>query len=156
MTSQLALDLTTHSQLNDLLRHFYKVISFAEGETPDWQSMEGLFSKHARITRITPEAIDYMDLAGFRNMAEELIVVGAYTSFYEHEVARRVDRFGNVIHVASAYESKISPQAIDYLERGINSLQLVAEDGQWKIVSLCWDDHAPFNLSGLQPLDAEA
>jgi hypothetical protein len=129
------------------------VISFEEGQTPDWQSMEGLFSRHARIIRITPEGIDYLDLAAFRSMAEEMIEVGAFTSFYEREIARRVDHYGNVMHVASAYETKISPHALDYLERGINSLQLILENASWKIVSLCWDDHAPFSLAGLQQLE---
>lgn len=141
----------THTQLDDVMRLFYQVISFEEGKAPDWQCMQGLFSQHARITRVTPEGIDYMDLAAFRNMAEEMIEVGAFTSFYEREVARRVDRYGDVIHVASAYETKVSPRALDYIERGINSLQLIREGGTWKIVSLCWDDHAPFNLAGLQP-----
>jgi hypothetical protein len=144
----------TQRQLDDLMRLFYEVISFDEGGAPDWQRMEALFSDHARITRVTPEAIDYLDLAGFRNMAEELIEVGAFTCFYERELARRVDRFGNVIHVASAYETKISPDAIDYIERGVNSLQLVHERGGWKILSLCWDDHAPLNLTGLHPLES--
>jgi hypothetical protein len=141
-----------HPPLDDLMRLFYEVISFEEGAAPDWQSMAGLFSANARITRITPEGIDHLDLAGFRAMAEELIEVGAFTSFYEREVARRADRFGNVMHVASAYETKISPLASDYLERGINSLQFINERGAWKIVSLCWDDHAPFNLAGLSRL----
>jgi hypothetical protein len=46
-------------------------------------------------------------------MAEEMIEVGAFTSFYEREVARRAERYGNVVHVASAYETKISPTAVD-------------------------------------------
>jgi hypothetical protein len=144
-----------HRHLDEVMRRFYEVISFEEGQTPDWQSMEGLFSRHARITRITPEGIDYLDLAGFRSMAEEMIEVGAFTSFYEHEIARRVDHYGNVMHVASAYETKISPRALDYLERGINSLQLILENASWKIVSLCWDDHAPFSLAGLQQLEVQ-
>ena len=129
-------------QLDEVLRAFYEVISFDDGATPDWERMSGLFSEHARITRVTPEAIDYMDLGTFRSMAEELLEVGAYTSFYEYEVARRVDAYGKVIHVASTYETKISPTAQDFIERGINSLQLIREDGKWRIISLCWDDHA--------------
>lgn len=146
---------STKAQLDELMRLFYEVISFEEGGTPDWESMETLFAKHARITRITPEAIDYMDLAAFRSMAEELMEVGAFTGFHEREIARRADRFGNVMHVASAYETKISPQAVDYIERGVNSLQLIREDERWKIVSLCWDDHAPFSLAGLERLSGK-
>jgi len=146
--------LTTREQheLDSLMREFYAVISFDEGGTPDWEGMQRLFSSHARITRITPEAIDYLDLSGFRSVAEELLEVGAFTSFYEAEIARRADRFGGVLHVASAYETKISPAADDYLERGVNSLQLIREADGWRIISLCWDDHAPFSSDGLTPL----
>lgn len=144
------------AQLSALMRRFYEVISFKEGESPDWASMETLFSKHARITRVTPEAIDYLDLASFRDMAEELLELGAFTSFHEREVARRVERFGKIMHVASAYETKVAPDAVDFIERGINSLQLICEDGQWRILNLCWDDHAPFHLVGFDRVDAEA
>lgn len=140
------------AQLDELIAAFYDVISFEEGGSPDWERMRELFSAHARITRVTPEAIDYMDLAAFRNLAEEMMELGAFTSFYEREIARRVERYGQVIVVASAYETKISKDAADYIERGINSLQLVCESGAWRIVSLCWDDHAPFSLDGLQPV----
>lgn len=137
-------------ELNELMRAFYRVISFTEGGAPDWERMSGLFSKHARITRVTPEATDHMDLTGFRNMAEELMEVGAFTSFHESELARRTDRFGDVVHIASAYETRVSPTAVDHLERGINSLQLIREDGRWKIVSLCWDVSAPFSARAFQ------
>src|SRR5262245_33180650 len=108
----------TSSQIDELMDLFYRVVSFEEGGCPDWESMAGLFSRQARITRVTPEAIDYLDLKSFRDLAEELIEVGAFTSFFEHEIARRVDRYGSVMHVASAYETKISPHAVDYIERG--------------------------------------
>jgi hypothetical protein len=138
--------------VNELMRAFYEVISFDEGGQPDWPRMAELFSPHARITRLTPEGTDYMDLAGFRNMAEELMEVGAFTSFYERELARRADRFGTVMHIASAYETKIAPDAGDYIERGINSLQLIWERDRWRILSLCWDVEAPFELDGMRPL----
>jgi hypothetical protein len=145
----------TRRQLDYLMRSFYEVISFGEGGAPDWDTMQTLFSAHARITRVTPEAIDYLDLREFRNMAEEMIEVGAFTSFYEREVARRTEQYGHVMHVASAYETKVAPDAVDFIERGINSLQLVREGGEWRILSLCWDDHAPFSLNGLDPVEGE-
>jgi hypothetical protein len=132
------------AELEALMRVFYEVISFDDGGAPNWERMASLFSPHARITRLTPEGVDYMDLSSFRNMAEELIEVGAFTSFHEREVARRTHRFGDVLHVASAYETRIAPDARDFIERGVNSLQWIREGGGWKIVSLCWDTSAGF------------
>jgi hypothetical protein len=144
------LEAEANGPIDELMRLFYRVISFEEGGSPDWQSMERLFSAHARITRVTPEATDHLDLKGFRDMAEELIELGAFTSFFEREIARRVDHFGGVLHVASAYETKISPDAADYIERGVNSLQLIREEGTWKICSLCWDDQAAASAERLK------
>lgn len=140
-------------EIDGLMQDFYDVISFGDGESPDWERMTNLFSSHARITRLTPEGIDYMDLTSFRQMAEELIEVGAFTSFYERETARRQDQFGDVMHVASAYETRISPTAVDFIERGINSLQLIRERGVWRILSLCWDTGALFDARGLHGLE---
>ena len=146
------------TSLEDLMREFYRVICFPEGGAPDWAAMQDVFSAHARITRITPEGIDYLDLQAFRNLVEELLELGALTSLYEEECERHVERYGRVFHIASAYETKVSPDAADYLERGVNSLQIIKEDVGWRILSLCWDTAAlgPSLLLADHGLDAAA
>jgi hypothetical protein len=125
-----------------LLSRLYEVISFSEGGEPDWSGMSEVFSAHAHITRVTPEGTDYFDLPTFQAMAQEMLRLGAYTAFHEQEVACRVECFGNIAHVASAYETKRDPEARACLSRGINSLQLVRENDNWRVLSLCWDDEA--------------
>ncbi len=128
--------------IESLLSRLYEVISFPEDGEPDWEGMTRVFSPHARVTRVTPEGTDYFDLPTFQAMARELLRIGAYTAFYEHEVARRVERFGNVAHVTSAYETRRHPHARACLGRGVNSVQLVRENGEWRVLSLCWDEDA--------------
>jgi len=128
--------------LDGVLNRLYQVISFDEGGEPDWDGMNDVFSRHARITRVTPEGIDHLDLPTFCAMAREMLDLGAYTGFHEREVSRRVDRLGAVVHVLSAYETKRHPAAVDRLGQGVNSIQLVNEDGSWRVVSLCWDEDA--------------
>ena len=133
------------AQIDHLISEFYRVICFEEGGAPDFECLKALFSPHARITRITPEGIDHLDVMGFGNMVRELLELGAFTAFYEHELSRKSHRFGRVYHIASAYETKASPESLDYLERGVNSLQVLREQDGWRIVSLCWDSgsHEP-------------
>ena len=128
--------------ISRLLSRLYEVISFTEGGEPDWAGMTEVFSPHARITRVTPEGTDYFDLPTFQAMAQELLRVGAYTAFHESEVACRVERFGSVAHVTSAYETRRAPEARACLGRGVNSLQLVRENDAWRVLSLCWDEEA--------------
>src|SRR5690348_6947205 len=110
-----------------LLERMYDVISFEEGQEPNWHGLQALFSEHARITRITPEGTDHMDPHSFLAMTRNMLELGAYTSFYEFEVARQVRRFGDVAQVWSLYETRRDRTAARALGRGINSIQLIRE-----------------------------
>lgn len=58
--------------------------------------------------------------------------------FYEIELGREVQRFGEIAHVFSAYETRLSPNG-PAIERGINSIQLTYTDGRWWIVNILWN-----------------
>jgi hypothetical protein len=140
--------------INALIRALYEVISFDEGGEPNWERMSSLFSKHARITRITPDGTDYFDVQGFQAMAKEALDLGLYTQFHEVEVRRDERRFGGLAHVLSAYETRQSRDAKEPFARGVNSLQLILEAGGWKVLSLFWDEEntsSPLSLPALFP-----
>jgi hypothetical protein len=126
--------------LDVAIRRLYEVISFEEGGAPDWMGMRTLFAPAARITRVTPEGVDALDVPGFEAMFSELMESGAVLSFFEQETARRVEMFGAVAHVLSAYETKRSPHALAAFGRGINSIQLMWADSRWLVISLLWDE----------------
>ncbi|HTQ04055.1 MAG TPA: hypothetical protein VMI54_09365 [Polyangiaceae bacterium] len=140
------------AEIDALIKALYEVISFDEGGEPDWRRMQALFSRHARITRITPEGTDYLDLAGFQELAKETFDLGVYTRFFEIEVLRDERRFGGLAHVLSAYETRHSPAAVEPFARGVNSLQLIRERGEWKVLSLFWDEERDDNPLALKAL----
>jgi hypothetical protein len=128
------------SAIGPLLMRLYAVISFQEGEEPDWGGLAEVFSEHARITRMTPEGTDYMDLRSFLAMTRSLFEAGAYTSFYEIEVARRIEHFGNMAQVWSVYETRRNRDAREALGRGVNSIQVIREGDAWRVLALLWDE----------------
>jgi hypothetical protein len=140
------------TEIDRLIAAFYEVISFEEGGSPDWARMRTLFSPHARITRITPEGTDYYDLDGFQEMAKEALELGLYTRFYEVEIRRDERIFGGLCHVLSAYETKQTPYSSEPFARGVNSLQLICEDDEWKVLSLFWDEERLDNPLALRNL----
>jgi len=140
------------AQIDALIKALYEVISFDEGGEPDWERMRSLFSPHARITRVTPEGTDYLDVATFQELAKEVLDLGTYTRFFEVEVLRDERRFGGLAHVLSAYETKQSPTAAEPFARGVNSLQLIREQGHWKVLSLFWDEERTDNPLTLRTL----
>ena len=123
-----------------VMRLLYAVISFEEGDEPNWKGLSEVFSKHARITRVTPEGTDHMDVSNFVAMTRNLVDVGVYTSFYEFEVERNVERFGDIAQVWSHYETRRNRNARDALGRGVNSIQLIREDDAWRVLGLLWDE----------------
>ncbi len=126
--------------ITDLLQRLYAVISFEEGDEPDWPGLERIFSRHARITRLTPEGADYLDPGSFLAMTRNFLDIGAYTSFFEFEIARRVERFGDIAQVWSVYETRRNKEAREPLGRGVNSIQLVREGDDWRVLGLLWDE----------------
>ncbi len=57
----------------------------------------------------------------------------------DREVWRRTERFGNVAHVFSTYESRVGSPDGDPVAAGINSVQLVRSNGRWWIAGIAWD-----------------
>ncbi len=125
------------SRLLDLL---YSVISFEEGDEPNWDGLRELFSSHARITRVTPEGTDHLDPSNFFAMTRDMVEAGAYTSFHELEVGRRVEQFGDIAQVWSFYETRRNKSAREPLGRGVNSIQLIRENAVWRVLGLLWDE----------------
>src|SRR6266516_6043476 len=58
--------------------------------------------------------------------------------FYEKEIARRTERFGQIAHVWSTYESRHNENDPEPFMRGINSIQLYNDCKRWWIVSVYW------------------
>ena len=143
---------TDQARIDALIKALYEVISFDEGGEPDWERMRGLFSPHGRITRVTPEGTDYLDVPGFQELAKDAFDLGTYTRFFEIEVLRDERQFGGLAHVLSAYETRQSQSAREPFARGVNSLQLVKELGEWKVLSLFWDEERVDNPLALQAL----
>ncbi len=60
------------------------------------------------------------------------------SAFYETEIGRKVDQFGHVAHVFSAYQFSLEKGG-EIKARGINSIQLVKDQGRWYIANVIWD-----------------
>jgi hypothetical protein len=64
--------------------------------------------------------------------------------FYESAIANRVQTFGNIAQVFSAYESRHAPGEKPF-QRGINSIQMLNDGKRWWVLSILWDEERPDN-----------
>jgi hypothetical protein len=70
--------------------------------------------------------------------------------FFEREIGRHADRYGNVVQVFSSYDSRHAKDNEQPFARGINSIQLHHDGARWWVVSVFWEGESPAN-----PIPAE-
>ena len=123
----------------------YAMISGPQGPR-DWALQAEIFHPDARQMRTwvgedRRPNIKIMDPAAYQADVEPFF---AAHDFYEVEIARRIDVFGNMAQVWSAYEARTELGDAEPERRGINSIQLFREaDGRWRIMSMIWDNERP-------------
>lgn len=123
----------------------YAMISGPAGPR-DWALQAEVFHPQARQMRtwLSEDGAPQIRIMGQADYRADVEPFFAANPFYEVELARRIDVFGNMAHVWSAYEAKTSPDDPTPERRGINSIQLFREaDGRWRIISMIWDNERP-------------
>jgi hypothetical protein len=123
-----------------LLAATYDVISGPAGQKRDWSRFRSLFAPDARLVPISAAKE-----GGFRSSPmtpEEYTAHGdtyfAKSGFYEHEIARRTEQWGNILQAFSTYESRHDASDSSPFARGINSFQLFYDGKRWWIVTIMW------------------
>lgn len=130
--------------LDAIVAALYDVISGPTGQARDWDRMRSLFLPTARLIPVQRNAAGEV---AYRAITVDEYVEGAgpgieAMGFREHEVARRVDAFGDVAHVFSTYEGFREGDEEPFLS-GLNSIQLIFDGSRWWIASLAWSPTRP-------------
>lgn len=115
----------------------YASMSFEPGERPDWAVQERIFDRNARLVRVNDDGVFVFDPRTFRENLEAMIESGALPSFYEQEVQRQIDEFGDIAHVLSMYEMRTS-RGGELVARAVKSIQLFKRDDRWLISAMLW------------------
>ncbi len=132
----------------ELITAVYDVISGPVGEARDWERMHGLFVPDARLMVSAPQPdgssrLTVLSVADYIERSGAMLV---QTGFDEVELARRVERYGNVVHVFSSYHgSWTGEDGSEQSVRGLNSFQLVRTGAGWKVVTILWEAEHPGN-----------
>jgi hypothetical protein len=127
-----------------IIAALYGVISGDAGVARDWDRFRSLFHPTARlmpsgmrdgqgvVRSITPD--EYITRSGPVLLAN---------GFHEREIAARSERFGQIMHVWSSYESLHSLSDPSPFARGINSIQLFNDGSRWWVLSVYWQSETP-------------
>lgn len=134
--------------IDAIMTAVYDVISGAQGEARDWDRFRSLFIPEARLI---PSGRTQQGEHGYQVLTPQQYVDGpgnwlVENGFFETEEHRVVERWADIAHVFSTYNSyrtAADMEAGNHFMRGINSFQLMFDGDRWWVVTIMWEGEAP-------------
>lgn len=131
----------------------YDSISGPAGEKRNWDRERSLYYPGARlIPTARPVTSDEWQVTSENKIAPQILDVEGFIArvepffkengFYEKEIARRTEQFGQIAHVWSTYESRHNADDPEPFMRGINSIQMFHDGTRWWIVTIYWQQES--------------
>src|SRR6476660_910270 len=124
--------------IDQAIRGVYEVISGPPGQKRDFDRMRSLFAPNATLKAIGPKGLRGGTVEDYIKRNAEILEKEGFT---ERELGRRVEVWGGLATVWSAYDGRTANGS--FHERGINSFQLVKVDGKWLVASILWQEETP-------------
>lgn len=131
--------------IDGMIAAFYATISGPKGAARDWARDRTLYVRDVRFVAMAerdgnPVATIYTHQDYVDAVDSAMVTNG----FFEQEIGRRTQRFGNIAHVASAYAMRQAPND-QVIGRGVNHVQLYWDGMRWWITGVAWDGERPGN-----------
>jgi hypothetical protein len=131
--------------IDSTIETLYSVISGEKGEARNWELFKYLFHKDAKLM---PSGNNRQGVSGIRYLtADQYIETSGQwlleNGFFEKEIGRKTEQFGNMAHLFSTYESFRTASDTEPFMRGINSIQLLYDGTRWWILNIFWQGETP-------------
>jgi len=133
--------------LNSTILTLYAVISGEKGQERDWELMKFLFHPEAKLIP-SGKNKEGVYVARYMTTDDYILSNGQWLideGFFEKEIHRSVNTFGNITQVFSTYESYKSEADETPFMRGINSIQLLNDGERWWIINIYWTQESQEN-----------
>jgi len=135
------------SSIDSTIVTLYDVISGEKGEERNWDLMKHLFYPDAKLI---PTGFNRENdfLARYMTVDDYISTSGKWLTdngFFEKEVHREVNQFGNIAQVFSTYEAFNSEIEEKPFMRGINSIQMLYDGSRWWVINIFWMQESPEN-----------
>lgn len=128
------------SSVDAIIAAVYNVISGPAGEKRNWARMRTLFVPDARMIATGKRPTGEF---GRRSMGVEDYIKNSgpvleKDGFFETEIGRKTEQYGNIVHLFSSYEAKRTIADEKPFMRGINSFQLWNDGKRWWVITIFW------------------
>lgn len=133
--------------IDTTIKSLYLVISGEKGKERNWELFRYLFHPDAKLIPSGKNKegnflVRYMTPDDYINSSGQWLLDNG---FFEKEIARKTEVYGNIAHVFSTYESFHTTQDESPFMRGINSIQLLNDGTRWWIVNIYWTQETSEN-----------
>ena len=130
------------ASIDGMIKAWYDIVTVPKSKMPDWGRDHTLYIEgirfvemHERNGRPVADIVSHQEFAdASSSIADE--------GFSEREIHRVTQRFGNIAHVWSTYESRRTPEG-PVIARGINSIELFWDGKRWWIANAIWQTELP-------------
>ena len=134
------------ASVDAIITAIYDVISGPANHPRDWDRFRSLLTPTCQFIPI--QRNPQTGVHGHVALTAEQFITNAGTyfdqnSFYEIEVARKTERYGNLVHAFSTYDSYHNKDDETPFARGINSFQLIYEKDRWWVANIAWQPEWP-------------
>ena len=127
-------------RIDELTTEFFRLFSPTAGVTVSLQGIHDLFIPQGIIVRTCGPNTEVFSISEFIAPRELLLNDGSLVDLCEREEWETTEIFGNVAQRFLAYRKTGVLHGERFDTRGMNTIQFVRKDGDWKMSALAWDD----------------
>lgn len=127
-------------EVSDVIDKLYSSINYYGNEHPELELMRSLFLENAKMIPVADSSYTKMSVDDFIKLYSDQIESGLIKKATEYEIHQTGDQYQNIAQVFSTYKTETVTADDTLRKRGINSIQLLKAEGEWKIASLIWFD----------------
>lgn len=132
------------TDFRELTRALYEVVS-APPQERNWDGIRHYYHPEARLVRtgLNPDGTPFVSVFTLNAYIENVGKMLDGVRFSEVEVSQESVVFGNVARLTSVYEYTRQSAKETVRGRGVNFFTLVHDAGQWRVMSIVWDNERP-------------
>jgi hypothetical protein len=126
--------------IDALTTELFRIFSPAPGATVSLQRIHDLFIPQGIIVRTCGPNTEVFSISEFIAPRERMLNDGSLVDLREHEEWETTEIFGNVAQRFLAYRKTGVLHGERFDTRGMQTIQFVRKDGEWKMSAMAWDD----------------
>ena len=132
--------------IDGMINAYYEVITGPPGQPRQWSRDRTLYIPDLRFVAMGVDKAGkpVASVQSHQQYVDASNAMMVKEGFDEREIHRVTQRFGNIAHVFSTYETRRAPGG-PVIGRGINSIELFYDGDRWWIANAIWDDERPDN-----------